>query len=178
MPDTPKAPDTTDTAPVGVELAEPSRRSQDSREVKFVWDLGDDPEGGVRQVVLSIMHHKYQRGGAFTAQLLNQTEEKTRFGVEQRMGSITDWTQILSKQVARYSNAQLEQFATEALDRLRVLYGQDDGAGEHTRSRFTRPEQHRAAPQTPSQRSARRPSPPGVSVARTARQPRSTTRHT
>jgi hypothetical protein len=137
MPDTPQSPATEDTAPVGVELAAPSRRSQDGREVRFVWDLGDDPEGGVRQVVLSITHHKYQRGGAFTAKLLNQTEEKTRFGVEQRMGALTDWTQIASKHVARYTAAQLEQFAQEALDRLRVLYVQDDKEGEDARSRFT-----------------------------------------
>lgn len=138
MPDTPQSPDATHdtTAEVG-ELAEPSRRSQDGREVRFVWDLGDDPEGGVRQVVLSIMHHKYQRGGAFSATILNQTEQKTRFGVERRMGALTDWTQILSKQVSRYTAAQLEQFAQEALDRLRVLYVQDDKEGQDARSYFT-----------------------------------------
>jgi hypothetical protein len=139
MPDTtqPSAATTEDTAPVGGELAEPSRRSQEGREVKFVWDLGDDPEGGVSQVVLSITHHKYRRGGAFTATILNQAEEKTQFGVERRMGEITDWTQILSKQVARYTAPQLEQFAQEALDRLRVLYVRDDEEGEQARSRFT-----------------------------------------
>jgi hypothetical protein len=139
MPDTTQSPDTTqDTAVVGGELADPSRRSQEDREVRFVWDLGDDPEGGVRQVVLSIMHHKGQRGGAFSATILNQTEQQAEFGVEQRMGAITDWTRIASKPVARYSAAQLEQFAKEALDRLRVLYGQDDKEGRHARSYFTR----------------------------------------
>lgn len=139
MPDTPQSPDTTqDTATIDGELAEPTRRSQEEREVRFVWDLGDDPEGGVRQVVLSIMYHKHQRGGAFSATILNQTEQDTGRGVEQRMGAITDWTRIASTPVARYSAAQLEQFAQEALDRLRVLYVQDDKEGRHARSYFTR----------------------------------------
>lgn len=137
MPDTPQSPDATHdtTAEVG-ELAEPSR-SQNGREVRFVWDLGDDPEGGVRQVVLSIMHHKHQRGGAFSATILNQSEQHTSHGVEQRMGAITNWTRIASKHVARYTAGQLEQFAQEALDRLRVLYVQDDKEGQHARSYFT-----------------------------------------
>jgi hypothetical protein len=142
MPDTTQSLDTTEaTTTAAGELVEPSRCSQKDREVRFVWDLGDDPEGGVRQVVLSIMHHKHQRAGAFSATILNQTEAKTRFGVSQRMGAVTDWTRIASKHAARYSSAQLEQFAAEALARLRALYVQDDPEGQHTRSYFDTQEQ-------------------------------------
>jgi hypothetical protein len=135
MPTTESSDTTQDTTTVS-ELSEPSRRVKDDREVRFVWDLGDDPEGGVRQVVLSIDHHKHRRGGGFSATILNQTEQKTEFGVEQRMGSITDWTRIAAKPVARYSDTQLEQFAAEALERLRALYAQEDPEGEHARSFF------------------------------------------
>jgi len=142
MPHASQSPDAThDTTAERGELAEPSRRSQEDRKVRFVWDLGDDPEGGVRQVVLSIMHHKHQRDGEFSATIRNQTEETTEFGVEQRMGAITDSTRIASKRVARYSSTQLEQFAQEAIDRLRVLYVQDDEEGQHARSYFTRQEE-------------------------------------
>jgi hypothetical protein len=139
MPNTTQSLDTTeDTATIAGELPEPSRRKQEDREVRFLWDLGDDPDGGVRQVVLSIMHHKHQRAGVFSATILNQTEQHTEFGVQKRMGSITDWTRIAAKHAARYSDAQLEQFAQEALARLTVLYVQDDKEGQHARSYFTK----------------------------------------
>lgn len=96
------------------------------REVTFVWNLAADPDGGERQVVLSIMHNSKGRGGAFSATVLNRTERHTGFGVEHSMGSISDWARIASEPVSRYSQPRLEQFAQTALKTLRDLYGQGD----------------------------------------------------
>jgi hypothetical protein len=97
------------------------------REVTFVWNLAADPDGGERQVVLSIMHHSKGRGGgAFSATVLNRTERHTAFGTEQSMGAITDWTRIASEPVSRYSQSRLDQFAQTALETFGELYGQGD----------------------------------------------------
>lgn len=110
------------------------RGESGEREVTFVWNLAADPDGGERQVVLSIMHHRGGRGGgSFSATVLNRTERHTAFGTEHSMGAITDWTRIASEPVSRYSQPRLEQFAQTALKTLRDLYGQRD---EQTRSYF------------------------------------------
>jgi hypothetical protein len=106
-------------------LRDPDRRLPDGRELRLVWDLGADPEGGTRQAVLSIGHHKKRRGGSFTATLLNQTEE----GNEQRMGAVTDWKRIAQAPAARYSARQLEEFADTALAALRAQLDLGDPLG-------------------------------------------------
>jgi len=120
----------------GEQLRDPDRTDQDDREITFVWNLGEDPDGGTRQAVVRINHHKHARGGAFSAVLLNQTEQETSSVTEQRMGAITDWTRIADEPVARYSNAQLERFADGALERLRSVYGQDSHEGRLLRRYF------------------------------------------
>ena len=103
------------------------RGESGEREVTFVWNLAADPDGGERQVVLSIMHHSKGRGGgSFSATVLNRTERHTGFGIEHSMGSITDWTRIASEPVSRYSQPRLDQFAQTALKTLRDLYGRGD----------------------------------------------------
>jgi hypothetical protein len=93
----------------------------DQRSVTFVWTLGEDPEGGVRQAILTVSHHNGRPTGRFSAWLLNRSEEKTDFGLEQRMGSVTDWHIIASYPVARYSAARLKSASQDALARLRTL---------------------------------------------------------
>lgn len=108
----------------GEKLRDPDRTDHDDREITFVWDLGEDLDGGARQVVLSIMHHK-GRGGAFSATVLNRTERKTTFGTEFEMGSVLEWTRIGSV-AARFSDTQLKTFAASALGKLQGLYEQGD----------------------------------------------------
>jgi hypothetical protein len=117
-------------------LRDPDRTVPGDRETTFVWDLGEDPDGGTRQAVRKINHHKKSRGGEFSATLLNQTEEETEFGVEQRMGSVLDWKCITTEAVARYSSARLEQFAEGALERLGTVYGQDSDEARSVRGYF------------------------------------------
>ena len=93
--------------------------------MKLVWDLQPDPEGGTRQAVLSIGHHKNRRGGSFTATLLNQTED----GNVQRMGAITDWKRIAEAPAARYSARQLQEFADTALAALQAQLDLGDPIG-------------------------------------------------
>jgi hypothetical protein len=106
-------------------LRDPDRTDHGEREITFVWDLGEDPDGGVRQTVLSIMHHK-GRPGAFSATVLNRTERKTPVGTSLEMGSVLEWTRIASAQVARYSDARLQTFAIAAYSKLHDLYEQGD----------------------------------------------------
>jgi len=113
-------------------LRDPDRTVPGDRETTFVWDLGEDPEGGTRQAILALVHHKHRRAGAFSATLLNRTEE----GCEQRMRAITTWARIAAEPVARYSGAQLERFAERALQRLRTMYGQDTDEARHVRGYF------------------------------------------
>ena len=137
-PDKTQPSDQNDTATrvTGQELRDPDRTDHDDHEITFVWNLGEDPDGGVRQAVVRINHHKHARGGAFSATLLNQTEQKTLSATEQRMGEITDWTRIADEPVARYSNAQLERFADGALERVHSLYGQDSHEGRRVHGYF------------------------------------------
>jgi hypothetical protein len=93
----------------------------DQRSVTFVWTLGEDPEGGVRQAILTVSHHNDRPTGRFSAWLLNRSEEKTDFGLEQRMGPVNDWQIIASFPVARYSAARLKTASQDALTRLRTL---------------------------------------------------------
>ena len=120
----------TDTTPHSVEQAPPTGQTplrehdyveHDKRSVTFVWTLGQDPEGGVRQAILTVSHHNDRPIGRFSAWLLNRTEEKTSFGLEQRMGPVNDWKIIASFPVARYSAARLKTASKDALARLRVL---------------------------------------------------------
>ncbi len=117
-------------------LRDPDRTDHDDHEITFVWSLGEDSDGGTRQAVVRINHHKHARGGAFSATLLNQTERKTPSVTEQCMGAITEWTRIADEPVARYSNTQLERFADGALERVRSLYGQDSHEGRRVRDHF------------------------------------------
>jgi hypothetical protein len=117
----PTAEDTTTPA-----LRDADRVVARDRNVTFVWDLGADPEGGIYQAALSVHHHKYERGGAFSATVQNQTHE----GNTIRMKDIlTGRTRILDRRVARYSKKDLEAFADEALATLREKYGTDDEEG-------------------------------------------------
>jgi hypothetical protein len=119
----PTAEDTT-TAPNV--LRDADRVVEGDRELTFVWDLGEDPEGGTYQAALSVGHHKHQRGGAFSATLLNRTEE----GNTIRMSDIlTSWARIDARSVPRYSKVGLEACAHEALTKLREKYGTDDDEG-------------------------------------------------
>ena len=102
--------------PAEVPWREPHRRLTEKRAVRFVWDLAPDPDGGTRQAVLAIAYHKAQRGGSFTATMLNQTED----GPQRDMGSPLDWTRIAAWPVSRYGHRQLEDFAGVALSGLRV----------------------------------------------------------
>ena len=113
----------------GQQLRDPDRTDRGEREITFVWDLGNDPDGGVRQAVLSITHHK-GHGGAFSATVLNRTERNTTFGIELEMGSVLEWTRIASV-AARYSDAQLKTFAASALGKLRGLYERGDEQALH-----------------------------------------------
>ena len=130
MTSTQEPEDTKDDTPAGAgALRDPDRTDRGDggeREVTFVWNLAADPDGGERQVVLSIMHHSKGRGGAFSATVLNRTECHTAFGTEHSMGSISDWARIASESVSRYSQPRLEQFAQTALKTLRDLYEQGD----------------------------------------------------
>ncbi len=117
-------------------LRDPDRTVPGDRETTFVWDLGEDPDGGTRQAVLTINHRKNRRGGEFIATLLNQTEEKTEFGVERRMGSALDWKYIAAKAHARYSSTRFGEFAEGALEWLRILYGQDSDESRSVRGYF------------------------------------------
>lgn len=123
---------TTPTIPPAGDLRDPDRTLNGDREVRFVWDLGEDPDGGTRQAVLSILHHINYPGGSFIATLLNQTEE----GAERRMGAITDWTWLPAQPVSRYSKRRLDEFAAQTLDTLRARYRQDDSQGRLVRRHF------------------------------------------
>ncbi len=120
------------TIPSTVELRDPDRRLTKDRAVTFVWDLGADPDGGTRQVILTVDHHMNSRGGSFIAMLLNQTED----GVVRRMGAITDWTKLAAQPVSRYSKRRLDEFAEQTLDTLRTRYRQDDSQGLLVRRHF------------------------------------------
>lgn len=116
----------TPETPAPVPWREPDRKCAENREVRFVWDLGPDLDGGTRQAVLSIGYHKGQRGGSFTATMLNQTENRS----ERDMGSPLDWTRIAAWQVARYGHRALEDFAGVALSGLRVRLELGEGEEE------------------------------------------------
>ncbi len=122
----------TDTSDGPQTLRAPDRTETAERTTTFVWDLGPDPEGGIRQVVLSVSHHTGGRGGRFAATLMNRSED----GHEQRMGAITDWWSIKDEPVARYSKAAQERFAASALERLQTRYDQQDLEGEQVRGYF------------------------------------------
>jgi hypothetical protein len=119
------------TASAG-ELRDPDRTLHQGREVRFVWDLAPDPEGGTRQAVLAILHHKHHRGGSFSTTLLNQTD---RDGT-QLTCPLTDWTRLATRPVSRYSRRLLDEFAKEALDALRARHRQADQAGVLARRHF------------------------------------------
>jgi hypothetical protein len=121
MTDTTPHPDEQAPSPVQTPLREHDYVEHDQRSVTFVWTLGEDPEGGVRQAILTVSHHNGRPTGRFSAWLLNRTEEKTDFGLEQRMGPVNDWTIIASFPVARYSAARLKTASQDALARLRAL---------------------------------------------------------
>lgn len=105
------------------------RLEHGERAVTYVWDLAEDPDGGTRQAILSINHHKHTRGGAFTATILNRTQD----GSETRMGDITTWMCLAAQPAARYSKRALEAFAADALRQLREKYraGDDEGRPVH-----------------------------------------------
>jgi hypothetical protein len=107
-------------------LREADRVEEDHRELTFVWDLGEDPAGGTYQTTLSVMHRKHQRGGAFSATVLNRTQDGSSYLMH---GDITSWTRILDRRVPRYSKDGLHAFAHEALTKLREKYGTDDDEG-------------------------------------------------
>ena len=115
-------------------LRDPDRTEYGEREITFVWDLGEDPDGGARQAILSILHHRHSRGGAFSAALLNRTERKTPFGTDREIGPVGEWTRIASARVARYSNARLKAFALAAYSNLHDRYEQ----GEEQARRYFR----------------------------------------
>jgi hypothetical protein len=106
-------------------LRDANRVEEGKRELTFVWDLGEDPEGGTYQAILAASFHKHPRAGSFSATVLNRTED----GNEQRMGETTTWTHIHTLDVARYSRDALYAFAVDALNMLRRKYGIDDDEG-------------------------------------------------
>jgi hypothetical protein len=94
-----------------------------------VWDLGPDPDGGTRQAVLALSHHKGGAGqGHFVASLLNQTQD----GPCENMGSPFDWAKISVFPAPRYSESKLAVFAELALAALRVKVAAGVAAGEET----------------------------------------------
>lgn len=119
-------------------LRDPDNTVSDGRTTTLLWNLGPDPEGGTRQVALSISHHISGRGGSFTATLMNRAED----GATTRMGATGDWTRIKVEPAARYSKTALERFTTAALEHLRALYSQDDEEGVNVRSYFGDAEDH------------------------------------
>jgi hypothetical protein len=107
-------------------LRDPDREERGDREVTYVWDLGPDPDGGTRQTVLTVSHHRQARGGAFSATVLNRTQD----GPVTTMGDITTWLRLAAQPTARYSKRGLDTFAASALRQL-----QDEYQGEIDESR-------------------------------------------
>jgi hypothetical protein len=104
-------------------LRDPDRKERGDRQVIYVWELGPDPDGGTRQTVLAISHHRQARGGAFSATIFNRTQD----GLVMRMGDITTWLRLAAQPVARYSKRRLDAFADDALRQLKDEYdGEDD----------------------------------------------------
>jgi len=92
-----------------------------------------DPDGGTRQAILSVSHHKRGRGGGtFTATILNRTED----GSETGMGDVTTWLCIVAQPTARYSQRGLDEFAADALGQLREKYQADEDDGQRLRRYF------------------------------------------
>lgn len=99
-------------------LRDADRIEHGDREITYVWDIEPDPEGGTRQAALSILHHKYARGGAFSATVRNRTV----VGNVTRTGDITMFTRIAALSAARYSKSGLNAFAASALSELTQKY--------------------------------------------------------
>lgn len=116
-------PDTPNHSHADEALRDPDREERGDREVTYVWDLGPDPDGGTRQTVLAVSHHRQSRGGAFSATILNRTQD----GSVTSMGDITTWLRIAAQATARYSKSGLDAFAASALRQLQDKYqGEDD----------------------------------------------------
>jgi hypothetical protein len=113
-------------------LRSADRIEHGDRERTYVWDLEPDPEGGTRQAVLSIMHHKYARGGAFTATVRNRTVNGNEIG----MGDITTFTRIAAQSTPRYSKPGLNEFAASALTALTEKYTGDGDESQLLRGYF------------------------------------------
>jgi len=114
-------------------LRDADRIEHDERRVTYVWDLEPDPDGGTRQAILSISHHKRGRGGGtFNATILNRTED----GNETRMGDVTSWLCIAAQPTARYSKRGLDVFAADAVGQLRAKHHSDDDDGQRLQRYF------------------------------------------
>lgn len=104
-------------------LRDHDRVEHGERSLTYVWDLGPDPDGGTLQAILSISHHTRTRGGAFSATILNRTQD----GPVTNMGDITTWLRLAAQPTARYSKRGLDAFAAGALRQLEDKYqGEDD----------------------------------------------------
>lgn len=117
------SPDTPNHSHADEALRDPDREERGDREVTYVWDLGPDPDGGTRQTVLTVSHHRQARGGAFSATILNRTQD----GPVTSMGDITTWLRLAAQPTARYSKRGRDTFAAGALHQLKDKYqGEDD----------------------------------------------------
>jgi hypothetical protein len=116
-------PDTPSHSHTDEALRDPDCEERGDREVIYVWDLGADTDGGTRQTVLAVSHHRQARGGVFSATILNRTQD----GPVTSMGDITTWLRIAAQPTARYSKRELDAFAASALCQLQDKYqGEDD----------------------------------------------------
>jgi hypothetical protein len=117
--------DPLNTVPADAQLRAPDRVKRRDREISYEWELAGNEDGGVRLAVLSVMHHKRQPGGYFSASVLNQTVKEMGFMTERSFSPLSA-TRVSVEPVARFSAKRLDEFATTALERLGALYQQGD----------------------------------------------------